>query len=534
MPDWNLLIINILTRTSLAEVSLIIIVLYLINWLNSKLLKQMGKISQLNLGNNAKSLHGKIKKTSILIGLVLCVLVVGANGWLIYQGENIQEYTIALMGRLPASFWVNLGTRVAKSIITVTLAAVSIRPLYSLLDYGKVRAQQLNDITANDLPIEIWFYLLKKHLTNCIWLLAVLGCSQFLGLPAIVVQYLSIFLKSYAIIAAGLLAVKAQDPIIDSLDALSNKYASSDSLLRFYSDLRHLVPLLKQCLKYAIYASMATLAIEQVEPIAFLAAYGQIAVKIIGIIFLSRVFIQVNNLAVSELLLHNQVLTERQRQKSRTIIPLIQSALKYLIYFGASIGMLKTINIDPTPILAGAGIIGLAVGFGAQNLVNDLVSGFFILFDNYYLVGDEVEIDDIEGEVEAIDLRTTRIRHGDGQLCILRNGEINNVINYSKEYVYAVVEVGVAYDSNLDRVYQVIQAIGKQLKEKYSEVLEPTHVDGLESFREYDLLIRTITKVKPGTHEEIQRILRKMIKETFDQEGIEIPFARTSYFFMIM
>ncbi len=163
--------------------------------------------------------------------------------------------------------------------------------------------------------------------------------------------------------------------------------------------------------------------------------------------------------------------------------------------------MLKTINIDPTPILAGAGIIGLAVGLGTQNLVNDLVSGFFILFDNYYLVGDEVEIDDIEGEVEAIDLRTTRIRHDDGQLCILRNGEINNVINYSKEYVYAVVEVGVAYDSNLDRVYQVIQAIGKQLKEKYSEVLEPTHVDGLESFREYDLLIRTITKVKPGTHE---------------------------------
>jgi len=92
--------------------------------------------------------------------------------------------------------------------------------------------------------------------------------------------------------------------------------------------------------------------------------------------------------------------------------------------------------------------------------------------------------------------------------------------------LYAVVEVGFAYDSNLDPVYQVIQAIGKQLKEDYSEVLEPTHVDGLESFRQYDLLLRTITKVKPGTHEDIQRLLRKMIKETFDREGIEIPFAR--------
>jgi len=179
---------------------------------------------------------------------------------------------------------------------------------------------------------------------------------------------------------------------------------------------------------------MVALAIEQVEPIAFLATYGQIAIKIIGIIFLCRVFIQVSNLAVSELLLHNQVLTETQRQKRLTIIPPIQSGLKYPIYFGAGIAILYSINVDPTPILASAGLLGLAVGLGVQNLVNDLVSGFFILFDNYYLVGDDVEIDDIEGDVEAIDLRTTPIRHDDGQLCIIRNGEICNVINYSKEY----------------------------------------------------------------------------------------------------
>jgi len=524
MPDRNLLIINILTI--LAEISLIIIVLYLLNWVSSKLLKQVSKIGKFNLEKNTLSLRRKISRFLTISGVVLCLAVLGANGWLIYQGENLQEYTLALMRRQPTEFWVSLGTSVVQSIATVMLAAFSIRPLHNFLDYGKLRAQHLDDITDNDLPIEIWFDFLKKHLTNCVWLLALLGCTKFMGLPAIIVQYLSIFLKSYAIVVAGLLAVKAQDPLIDSLDALSNKYASSDSLLRFYSDLRHLVPLLKRCLEYAIYASMATLVIEQVEPIAFLATYGQIAVKIIGILFLCRVFIEVSNLAIFELLLHNQVLTETQRQKRQTIIPLIQSALKYLIYFGAGIGILKTINIDPTPILAGAGILGLAVGLGAQNLVNDLVSGFFILFENYYLVGDDVEIDGIEGEVEAIELRTTRIRHDDGQLCIIRNGEINNVINYSKEYVYAVVEVGVAYDSNLDYVYQVIQAIGKRLKEKYSEVLEPTQVDGLESFREYDLLIRTITKVKPGTHEEIQRILRKMIKETFDREGIEIPFAR--------
>jgi moderate conductance mechanosensitive channel len=111
-------------------------------------------------------------------------------------------------------------------------------------------------------------------------------------------------------------------------------------------------------------------------------------------------------------------------------------------------------------------------------------------------------------------------------LHIIRNGHINQVVNYSKKFAHAIIEVGVAYESNLDHVFRVLDDVGKQLKNSDPNVLEPLSVRGLKNFGESDLLIRTRTKVKPGTHRDVSFKLRKMIKEAFDREGIEIPFAR--------
>ena len=520
-----MLTVNILVI--LAEVIAISVFFYLLNWTLSKLLKPLNQVSWLKLGTrDINKLRRQVRSFLSLSFFLSFLLVVGINGLLMYRGENLLEYTRSFIGKFPREFWIELGTGIAQSIGIIVLTSLSIRPLHRLLDAASLYAQQVDKIKENDAPIEIWFNFLKKHLTNGIWLFALWSCTHFWGLPAVIPQYLRIFLLSYAIIVVGLLTVKATGVLVNTLDGLSDRYSRPDNLLRFYPDLRHLIPLLRRCLEFAIYTCTGTLVVGLVEPIAFLAAYGTVIIKIIGIIFLSRVFIETAHLIAEELLLKNKTLTEEQTKKRQTILPLLQSGLKYLIFFGTGIAILDTIGVDPTPILAAAGILGLAVGLGAQNLIEDIVSGFFILFENYYLVGDEIEVGDIEGVVEAIDLRTTRIRHDDGQLCIIRNGQVTNIVNYSKQYVYAVVEVGVSYEANLDRVFQIIEDIGKCLKEHYSEVTEPTFVDGVESFREYDILIRTLTKVKPGTHEEIQRIARKLIKEAFDKEGIEIPHAR--------
>lgn len=153
--------------------------------------------------------------------------------------------------------------------------------------------------------------------------------------------------------------------------------------------------------------------------------------------------------------------------------------------------------------------------------------GFLILFENYYLVGDYVEAGkmeerSVEGIVEAIELRTTHLRHPDGQLQIIRNGDIGSIVNFSKQYIYARVEVSVSYDSNLDHGYRVVEKVGQELKADEQDVIEPTRVAGIENFGENNLLLLTLTKVKPGKHLRIQRVLRKILKDTFSQEEIEI------------
>lgn len=172
--------------------------------------------------------------------------------------------------------------------------------------------------------------------------------------------------------------------------------------------------------------------------------------------------------------------------------------------------------------------MGFAIGLGAQNLINDIVSGFFILFENYYLVGDYIETDHASGYVEAIELRTTRIRHYLGQVYILRNGDIVSITNFSKDFIYAYVEVGVDYATNLDMAQEIIERIGRKLKEENDDILEPTKVDGIKEFGDIRLSIYTVTKVKPGKHIQVKRILRQMLKEEFDRKGIYIPIGETS------
>ena len=218
--------------------------------------------------------------------------------------------------------------------------------------------------------------------------------------------------------------------------------------------------------------------------------------------------------------------SDSQRKQKQTLIPITKSILQSGIYFIAFVLMLRAVNINPLPILAGAGIMGIVVGLGAQPLINDIVAGFCILFEGLFLVDDYIETGTARGIVEAIYLRTTRIRDPNGQLHILRNGQIEAVTNFSKKYTFAVVEVGVAYDSDLDHVYRVLDETGQKLGEENQNVLERLQVHGLKKFGESELLIRTVTKVRPGCHFRVANQLRTMIKKAFDREGIEIPFAR--------
>ena len=500
----------------LAEVGLVILVFVLLRWILGKLFKLFIRLSILKSDDiKIKILRRNMTGFLLLSCLLSCVFIIAANGFLIYRRENIQAYTLDLIRRIPSGFWLALGIGIAESIGVIIAAVITLKVIKYWLETGSNRAKKLDQNTADDESIDAFFTALNRRIRGGVWLWVLISCTQFLKLPTVVSEYLYIALRIYLLIGVGLLILKAVAAIVDTLDVLSVKYSSPDNLLRFYDRLQYLIPFLKRCLELVIYVCIATLVIQQVELIAKLATFGLRIIKIIGIIFISRVLFEVLYLLLEEVLFNNNNLTETQKNRRLTLIPLFRSLLQYFVYFSVTISILYILDINPTPILAGAGIVGIAVGLGAQTLINDIVCGFFILFENYYLVGDyieagKVEEKTVEGTVEAIELRTTRIRHPNGQLHIIRNGDIGSITNYSKQYIFAVVEVDVPLDSNLAHIYQVIEEIGQQLKADDPDVLEPTLVDGVESLGESYLLLRTLTKVKPGKHIHIQRIIRKL------------------------
>ncbi|MEM0980416.1 MAG: mechanosensitive ion channel family protein, partial [Cyanobacteria bacterium P01_H01_bin.58] len=431
--------------------------------------------------------------------------------------------------QIPVDFWFTLGLGVIKSFAALIAAWLALRVLNYFVGHLSKWLQDIDIIAENDESISDFFKALKSNMNSAAWIAIAILCAHFLILPVTVTKYLYVLLRIYLIIAIGLLIFKVVAIGIDSLNSLSAKYSGPENLLfRLYDQLKHLIPFLKRCLEYIIYVLMATLVIQQIDFIADLANWGTVGVKLITIVLLSRVLISVLHLIIEESLLKTKNLTETQEQRRLTLVPIIQSISKYIIYFGSIIFMLDAIGIDPAPILAGAGILGLAVGFGAQNLINDIVSGFFILFENYYLVGDYIETNEASGYVEAIELRTTRIRHYHGQVHIIRNGDITSVTNYSKEFVYSPVNIGLDYGTDLDRVYKVIEAVGHQLRAQDNDVIGLTEVEGIDEFGEIRIVVRTKTKVKPGKHFLVQATLRKLLKDAFDREGIYIPIGETT------
>lgn len=452
--------------------------------------------------------------------------IIGINLYWMQLGHYLPVYTLELVRSIPREFWIQTAIAAAKVVALLIAAAIALRYLRRLIALLCRKTQQLDNLHANDDAIAKLFGSLQLTVSVSVWLSVLAVATAWLGLPAAVPAGITLALRIFLIISVGILIWRAVGALVDSADAISKQYVARTRFTDTYERLRPLVPVLRRSIEYVVMVTVATLVVMQVEAIANLAEWGPRVIQVIGIVFMARVVKELAVFVLEETMLRKAGLTAQQKQRRATLVPLFGSILTYAIYFIAGVLILKVFGVDPTPILAGAGIAGLAVGLGAQNLINDMVSGFFILFEEHFLVGDFVRIEDAEGWVESIDLRTTRIRDNAGRHHIIRNGQINDLIHYSKDYTNAVVEVGVAYESDLNKVFDVLKKTGEQLKAENDMVLEPTAVKGLDNFGESDMVIRTVTRVKPGCHLPVERDLRKRIKDAFDANDIEIPYAR--------
>ncbi len=195
--------------------------------------------------------------------------------------------------------------------------------------------------------------------------------------------------------------------------------------------------------------------------------------------------------------------------------------------------LLQSFGIDVAPLLAGAGIVGLALGFGGQYLIRDIINGIFILFEGQFRVNDVVKIGDLGGLVEAMNLRVTQLRDLEGRVIFIPNGEIKAVINFTKGYSQALFDIGVAYKENVDDVMRIMKDIAKEMqKDPYfgKLILENMEMLGVDAFTDSAVIIKCRMKTLPIKQWEVAREYRRRLKNRFDELGIEIPFPhRTLY-----
>ena len=221
------------------------------------------------------------------------------------------------------------------------------------------------------------------------------------------------------------------------------------------------------------------------------------------------------------------------KKRAQTLGNILRHALLIVICFIALMMILGELGIQLGPLLATAGIGALAVGFGAQSLVKDVISGFFIILENQYRIGDVIEVAGVSGLVESVSLRKTVLRDLEGRVHTVPNGEIKVVSNLSKEWSRVVLDIGISYREEIDPIIDLLTQIGKELEaeEPYkSAILEPAQILGVERFGESQLVIRMIVKTMPLKQWEVGRELRRRIKNRFDEKGIQIPLPHRVLF----
>jgi small conductance mechanosensitive channel len=257
--------------------------------------------------------------------------------------------------------------------------------------------------------------------------------------------------------------------------------------------------------------------------------------RILLVVIITLVAIKIARVLASRLSasLGKQLDDEESRKRVTTLSSVIRNILTVVIVIMASMIILGELGIEIGPILAAAGIVGLAVGFGAQSLVKDVINGFFILLNDQVRVGDVVDIGGKSGVVERVNLRMTVLRDLSGNVHFIPNGTIDVVTNMTKDYSRYVFSIGVAYREDVDEVTEIIREVDEDLRkdaEFAPDIIEPIEILGLDEFADSAVIIKARTTTKPVQQWKVAREFNRRLKKRFDEKNIEIPFPHVTLY----
>jgi len=254
-------------------------------------------------------------------------------------------------------------------------------------------------------------------------------------------------------------------------------------------------------------------------------SFLQTSIYIVEVLVIARLSYSAIIYFLHRLLIQKKGKLLLNEQKANTLFPLLRSVAFYVITFTVIVHLLKQVfNFDTGTLLASASVLGVALGFGSQSLVKDVIGGFFILFENQFAVGEYIKAGEFSGTVEEIGLRATRLRDWGGEFHIIPNGNISAVTNYSRGKMRALVDVHIPYDEDLDRAIEVMRSVCEEVALEFGEkIMEPPTVQGITQFGERNAILRVIGYTVPDEQWGLERELRRRIHKAFLQAGIQTP-----------
>lgn len=254
---------------------------------------------------------------------------------------------------------------------------------------------------------------------------------------------------------------------------------------------------------------------------------GLFGLKILIIVLSSIIIVKVGQMIIRRFFkIQSSTRLRPSERREKTLLKLLENAVAYIVYFTAIIAILSEFEIDVKGLLAGAGVLGLAVGFGAQSLVKDVITGFFIVFEDQFSVGDYVQVGEALGTVEEIGLRTTKISAYGGEIYIIPNGNILEVVNYSINNSLAIIDIRIGYDTDIQRAESLIEEFLESLPMGYGGLIAKPDLIGVQDLAASEIVFGVTAQTEPVMQWAFARKFRKDLKVFLDEHNIEVPYPK--------
>jgi small conductance mechanosensitive channel len=482
-----------------------------------------------------------IKRASLVLIPLLIGAVLAFDLWVLSQGSSLLDFASDQLRRISAEQGTALAVVAGKGAALATLAVASNRVFRRVLSWLEHRAleQRRQDIPAPGVEIPIRtpeerageleaialaFTRLRALVSRTVQLAVVVLLLELVGAPA-ALQVTTLTLARVYPFALLPFAVR---PVF-GLSAELLLHAMRGRLerrgaVRYFDALLPTAMLSRRLLELALLAAAAGLALLQLEATRWLAGMALVVIEILLTLLAARLLAELVEPLLRDHFSERSHLTELEKNRRRTLLPIFRGGLQAVTGLCAALLILIEVGIDPLPIVAGAGVVGMALGLGARELIGDLVAGFFMLVENHVAIGDYVVVNGVEGQVQAIHFRTLWIRQSSGALHILNNGEIRKLANYSRSEVLAYIQASVSYGTDMEALRGAVAQLEAWALEHLPEVVGPVRLRGVKEYGDSELEVEVTALCRPGQHDRMRFPLRTRLFEILRERGIDIPY----------